>query len=688
MRRLAIAASLALCASVHAAQSPDPRASALVTLDGEHAWKFEGDAKAWGVESERIRRQVQVSAGLWPMPERGPVRAIVRGEVDRGEYKVQAILLETVPGFFVGGSLYLPAKRAERAPAVLCPHGHWTDGRFCRRGDNEVAAEVASGAETNADSARFHLQARCVQLARMGCIVFFYDMVGVADTKQLGHGEGFTDLESILWGESAFGLQTWDSLRVLDWLAARPDVDPARIGVTGESGGGTQTFILCALDPRPAVAFPAVMVSTEMQGGCVCENAPQLRIGINNVAIAALTAPRPMELSGANDWTLHIETHGLPELKAVYKALGAEEKVAAHCWPQFGHNYNLLAREEMERWFDKYLKLGAGADVHEKPFTPIEPTELTALGSRGALPEGAKSGDEIRASLRAAAAERFKALIPKSKADVERYRAVVEPALEVLLHTSLASIEPVTCVKAADKPDVITFNASDGGPPVVATLLAPAKPSGTMCIVASGRGRDGLADTLNEGLRHGVTYVLPRQLFDEDGSANGFFAKDEATSKLAKLRVDERHGSYAGYTWCYNRVLIAERARDVLVAIAGARKIEGTKRVVLWGEGRAGPRALLAAALGRRYLDAVLVDEKWEIADFKSLDDPDMLPGALRYGGLDGFAALVLPVELQIASHDRGDWPATAAMQGIPGKGLSFSDLSSSMLIQSLVEQH
>lgn len=677
MRFLAIAASLALCAQSPAAQSADPRASALVTLDGEHAWKFEGDAKAWAVESERIRRQVQVAAGLWPMPERGPVRAIVRGEVERGEYKVQALLLETWPGFFVGGSLYLPAKRAERAPAVLCPHGHWTDGRFCRRSDDEVKAELASGAETDADAARFHLQARCVQLARMGCIVLFYDMVGVADTQQLGHGEGFTDLESIAWGESAFGLQTWNSLRVLDWLAARPDVDPARIGVTGESGGGTQTFILCALDPRPAVAFPAVMVSTDMQGGCVCENAPQLRIGINNVAIAALMAPRPMELSGADDWTKQIETHGLPELKAVYRALGAEDRVAARCWPQFAHNYNLLAREEMERWFDKYLKLGAGADLHEKPFTPIEPAELSALGARGALPAEAKSGDEIRASLRAAAAERFRALIPKTKADVERYRAVVEPALEVLLHTSLASIEPVTVSKSAAAADEFVLTASDGGPPVLATLLSPKRPGGGLCIAVSGGGRAGLRDApaVNAARAHGVTILLPRLALEEEVTAG----------KPAQLRVDERHGSYAGYTWCYNRVLVAERTRDLLVAIAGARKIEGVRRVALWGEGRAGSQALLAAALGHRDLDAVLVDAERRFADVTSLDDRDFLPGALRYGGLDGFAALVLPVHLELAQAKDG-WPATVATSAIVG-GLKYSSAPSSERIVPMLEQ-
>src|ERR1051325_815746 len=99
------------------------------------------------------------------------------------------------------------------------------------------------------------------------------------------------------------GLQTWNSIRALDFVTSLPDVDASRIGVPGASGGGTQTFILCAVDPRPTVAFPAVMVSTAMQGGCTCENCSLLRVGTGNIELAALMAPRPLGMSGADDWT-------------------------------------------------------------------------------------------------------------------------------------------------------------------------------------------------------------------------------------------------------------------------------------------------------------------------------------------------------------------------------------------------
>ena len=108
--------------------------------------------------------------------------------------------------------------------------------------------------------------------------------------------------------QTRFGLQTYNSVRALDWLSSRDDVDPARIGVTGASGGGTQTLILCAIDPRPAVAFPAVMTSTAMQGGCICENASYLRVESGNVEIAAFERRGPLvaHTRHTHDWTIDL----------------------------------------------------------------------------------------------------------------------------------------------------------------------------------------------------------------------------------------------------------------------------------------------------------------------------------------------------------------------------------------------
>ena len=171
-------------------------------------------------------------------------------------------------------------------------------------------------------------------------MVFHYDMLGYADSVQIPHSvaHGFSERRPDMERRRSVGLlqpagrvctckASWACrrrTRSARWIgsASCPKSIRSRIGVTGASGGGTQTFILAAIDPRPAVAFPAVMVSTAMQGGCTCENCCYLRVGTGNIEIAALTAPRPLGMTAADDWTKEMETKGLPELKEHYKLLG------------------------------------------------------------------------------------------------------------------------------------------------------------------------------------------------------------------------------------------------------------------------------------------------------------------------------------------------------------------------------
>ena len=254
------------------------------------------DKASWQKRATYLREQVLISAGLWPMPEKCPLNTVIHGRIDRDDYTVEKVYFESYPGFYVTGNLYRPKGKAGPFPAVLSPHGHWENGRLYEASDNEVKRQLAGGLEKEPDAARYPLQARCANLARLGCIVFFYDMIGFADAdpEHFPHRNTYRDLDSDLHGLSIFGLQTWDSIRSLDFLESLPDVDKTRIAITGASGGGTQSFMMMAIDDRLACAAPVNMISAgDHQGGCVCENNSLLRLGTERCRRGRLDRGRP-----------------------------------------------------------------------------------------------------------------------------------------------------------------------------------------------------------------------------------------------------------------------------------------------------------------------------------------------------------------------------------------------------------
>jgi dienelactone hydrolase len=439
----------------------DRRLAPLKDLDGYFPFTPSKSPAEWEKRAEFLRRQMLVSLGLWPTPTKTPVNAVVHGRVERDDYTVDRVYLESYPGHFVTGSLYLPKNRSGKLPAVLCPHGHWNNGRFVDMGSEQIKRDIVAGAERFDPSGRYPLQARCVQLARMGCIVFHYDMVGYADSQQIpqsvSHGFakqrpqldqpeswGFFGVQAELRGQSIMGLQTWNSIRALDWISELPDVDSSRIGVTGASGGGTQTFLLAALDPRVTVAFPAVMVSTAMQGGCTCENASLLRIDTGNIEFAALFAPRPMGMTGADDWTKEIATKGLPELKRHYAMLGAADNVAAFPFLHFPHNYNSVSRHAMYQWMNKHLKLGVPGLAIEQDFKPLSIAEMTVWDDEHPKPP---SGEDYERSLTKTIAgdaeKQLAALVPNDRAGLVKYRQVVGGGVAGIIGRALPGADAI-----------------------------------------------------------------------------------------------------------------------------------------------------------------------------------------------------------------------------------------------------
>lgn len=319
-------------------------------------------AAAVDARRQAMRLQVLSAAGLLPMPAKSPLTAIIRPGVVEKDYRIDKVLLETMPGFYLGGSLYVPLDGKAKHPAILNPHGHWQYGRL----ENQP---LYSGESLGAS------------LAKLGFLVFAYDMVGYTDTTQTPHRFKSTEYER--WGFGPLGLQLWNSIRVLDYLSAREDVDAGNIGMTGASGGGTQTFQLMTVDDRIRFAAPVNMVSGIMQGGDVCENAPGLRLDTNNVEVAALFAPKPLLIVAATgDWTRNVPREEYPAIQSIYRLYGKADAVEM-VQIDAPHNFNQASREAVYRFFAKRM-LGRedAASIKEPKLTLHMLPELMATAGQ------------------------------------------------------------------------------------------------------------------------------------------------------------------------------------------------------------------------------------------------------------------------------------------------------------------
>jgi len=655
----------------------DVRLGPLKDLNGYFPFTPSPTKEAWAERAAWVKRRILVANGLWPMPARTPPNAVIHGKVDRPEYTVERVYLESYPGHFVTGSLYRPKNAMGKLPAVMCPHGHWLNGRFYEAGIDDVRRQLAEGAERFENGGRFPLQARCVQLARMGCIVFHYDMLGNADSVQipvsLAHGFskqrpeldtrenwGFFGTQAEARAQNVMGLQTYNSIRALDWLSELPEVDPARIAVTGASGGGTQTFILCAIDERPAAAFPAVMVSTAMQGGCTCENCSLLRVGTGNVEFAALTAPRPLGLTGANDWTLEIATKGLPELKQHYAMLDVPDLVSAKVLPHFGHNYNYVSREAMYQFMNKYLGLGHAEPVLEADFQPLTIAEMTVWDEAHPKPP---AGDDYERSLVKYMTEesdrQIAALTPSDSTTLAKFREVVGGGVDVVIGRGLTPHDQLEFAPVREAPgegytqrEGLLRNKPQGEElPVV--LLEPANWNKRIVVWPHESGKAGLygadgkpAAPVAELIKAGCAVLGADLVYQGEFLADG--------KPLAEARRVDNPREFAGYTLGYNPALTAQRVHDVLSLISFARNYGGEPRQVdLVGSGTAGVWAAAARAQAGEAVTRAAIDTAgFRFVNVPNLKDPNFTPGIVKYGDVPGLLALSAPGELWLAGEE------------------------------------
>ena len=546
-------------------------------------------AMAWEQTSQYLRRHILVSTGQYPNFEpllKLPLNPQIFGKIERSDYTVEKVYFESYPGFFCTGNLYRPRGKDGPFPAIVSPHGHWDRGRL---------ENIERGS----------IPGRCINFAKQGYVIFSYDMVGYNDSGQQVDHRSFPngDREAI-WGISLLGLQLQNAIRSIDFLQSLPDVDPDRIACTGASGGGTQTFMLMAIDDRIKESAPVNMISAHMQGGCLCENAPNLRIDFSNIEIGAMMAPRPLLLvSATGDWTKDTPDVEYPAIHSIYQHFGAADKIH-QVQIDAEHNYNKASREAVYQWFAKWLlESQDSSKLTEVDFTVESDEDLLVFHDR-AIPYHALSTEELLASLR----QLGKAAIEKRKPNTINELTAFQSEMGLgLLHALALSDQYKDSVNLVQK------------------LNQPAIAEQATLIVHQNSQIDVLADQLSSD-KHAIFEL--------------------------QLKPTGRD-TYSGFFNTYNRLDSALWCQDILAAVETIREENGNlKSLNLIGIDGAGPVTFLAA--GFSSADYLAVD----LEKFNAEDDEDFIaqlpiPSIRRVGDFRTAGALLVPKPIYLLNTGR-----------------------------------
>lgn len=312
----------------------------------------------WEERCALLRREVRQILGIDTiLKQRVHTRPILSGIRRFDGYTVQNIALETLPGVYVCGSIYAPDKKGKH-PLIICPNGHFGDGRY-----------------------RKDQQQRMATLARMGAVCVDYDLFGWGEsTLQVGSAAHRSSVAHVM--------QLINGISLLDYMLSRKEIDSSRIGVNGGSGGGTQVVMLTVLDSRFTAAAPVVSLASHFDGGCPCESGKPVTLaggGTNNTELMAMFAPRPLlVVSDGKDWTESVPFLEYPYLQHIYGFYGALDWVSNVHLSQEGHDFGLNKRNAVYDFFAAVF--GLNANRRDESKVTIEPEHaLFSFGVDGKL---------------------------------------------------------------------------------------------------------------------------------------------------------------------------------------------------------------------------------------------------------------------------------------------------------------
>ncbi len=553
-------------------------------------------------EMERRKKAVRekMLRLLGGLPDyRGPLNVKEIRSYDRGDYRMENIVYESLPGFYVPANVYRPGKGTGPFPAILMPVGHSARGK-----DGERVTAIS--------------------LARKGFVVLKFDPIGQGErlqyydpemkaskaggpTSEHSHAHGHT----MLVGENIARYRIWDGMRGIDYLVSRKDVDPNRIGCTGCSGGGTLTTYISALDDRVKAAAPACYITSweELLNKLEPQDAEQnftrfLAEGLNIADFVELFAPKPwLSLNTIEDFfPLEGARQTYMEARRIFALYGAEDRLGWFIGPG-GHGVPPPSREAIYAWFIKWLKNGDG-DPREAP-VDLDPYENILCTKTGQVSDSL-GGETVFSINRKRAAELMPSKQPVARiADLASLRKRLVAAIRDVAGVELQPGGPVPAVRIHDsverdgyRADVVSLRPERGIRLAGVLLVPDAAGRKPAVLVADSRAKQVTAREGGElevlvKAGHVVFVVQPRGVSEEASAQPRSGMGDQTTYALAEV---------------VGKTVVGMRAEDLIRAVdyLASRDDVDAGRISGFGQGALGVPMLHAAVLDERISRLVL----------------------------------------------------------------------------------
>jgi cephalosporin-C deacetylase-like acetyl esterase len=557
--------------------------------------RSEADFRIW--QDANRRTFLDLIGGL--PSEHTPLHARVTGEIPREGYVIRKVIFESLPEYYVTANLYFPTTGQGPFPAVLSPCGHSQNGK---------AYDVYQ-----------HL---FIGLVKRGYIVLSYDPMGQGERyqywnflqqeallKEPDYQHAMAGLQEILLGQNLARYFIWDGMRALDYLTSLPAVDAARLGVTGNSGGGTLTTYISMLDPRVKAASIVTFITSlpkKIEARSLDADAdPEqdipnlLAAGLDHTEFVGMIAPRPVLIGAATRDFFPIEgtRQTFAELQSLYRKLGAPEQIKM---VEFDHRhmYSQPLREATYAWFDHWLK-GIDSRAHEPEITTEKDATLQCTSTGQVI--SSLGGKTVHDFNREQAERELRVL------DTLRRSADFHTALPEKIRTRLAV--PVD-LRA---PSAKTLATTSVGDLVVEKLMIETEPGiAVPTRVLHRKGSQGraravvyLRDRWGEGDSPALFARLVERgqlvaVADVRGFGETWAPRDVREQELDYFHPrDARDADFAYAALFLGRPLLGMRASDALgvVRYLRTRHDVDPKRVAIAGRGWAGITALFAASL-------------------------------------------------------------------------------------------